>query len=155
MHWINHYDSLRNGYNTLVSLKEDFEQVSTKTRIGIMITFEAVQESIAHYATQISKELAERNIYDPKEFQAFLKVPSSTMPLMKLYQLKPKTWRNSVQDLAAQLTPNISKQEKLRIEYKLKVLRPRLKELNRVKKRFRRLFRIRPVEALHRRKIRI
>ena len=100
-----------------------------------MITFEAVQESIAHYATQISKELAERNIYDPKEFQAFLKVRLHDA-INEIVSIETEDLEKQRQDLAAQLTPNISKQEKLRIEYKLKVLRPRLKELNRVKKSF-------------------
>ena len=33
MHWINHYDSLRNGYNTLVSLKEDFDKYQLKLEL--------------------------------------------------------------------------------------------------------------------------
>jgi hypothetical protein len=100
-----------------------------------MIYFKVLEDSIKHFAEMISAELAERRIYDPKEFEAFIKTRlyAAVYELVKIESSDLEARRNVLVDA---YTSNIPEYRKKELRNQLSTLKPRLKELHRLRKSF-------------------
>jgi len=83
----------------------------------------------------ISAELAERRIYDPKEFEVFIKTRlyAALHELVKIESSDIESRRNG---LVKEYTSNIPEFQKKELRNQLSTLKPKLKELHRLRKSF-------------------
>ena len=100
-----------------------------------MIYFKVLEDTIKHFAELMAAELAERRIYDKKEFEAFIKTRLyvALSDLVKIESSDLEKQRNGLVEAYSSNLPSFQKKE---LRNQLSTLTPRLKELHRLRKSF-------------------
>jgi len=78
-----------------------------------MIYFKVLEDSIRHFAEMMSAELAERRIYDPKEFEVFIKTRlyAALHELVKIETSDLEKRRNGLVDAYTSNIPAFQKEQ--------------------------------------------
>jgi hypothetical protein len=100
-----------------------------------MIYFNALEDSIRHFAEMIAAELAERKIYDQKEFEAFIKTRMYAA-LNEMVRIETSDLEKRRNTLVEAYTSNVPAFRKRELKNQLASLTPKLKELHRLRKSF-------------------
>jgi hypothetical protein len=100
------------------------------------MSFAQLDNTIDNHAKIIADELAQRNIYDPKEFQSFLKTRLyfALEDLVKIETSDLELQRNKLKET---LLPELPIHKKREIENQLSSISSKLKRINRVRLSFR------------------
>jgi hypothetical protein len=98
-----------------------------------MIHFNALEASIRYFSEMIATELAERRIYDPKEFGAFIKTRFYAA-MNELVRIESSDLEQRRNGLVEAYTSNLPAFKKRELKNQLATLTPKLKELNRLRK---------------------
>jgi hypothetical protein len=100
-----------------------------------MTYFNALEDSIKHFAEMIAAELAERKIYDQKEFEVFIRT-RMYIALHELLKIESSELEEKRKGLVDAYTSDIPASQKKQLRHQLSILTPRLKELHRLRKSF-------------------
>jgi len=100
-----------------------------------MVYFNALEDSIKHFAEMIAAELAERRIYDQKEFEVFIKTRMYAA-LHELVRIETFDLEEKRKSLVDAYTSDVPASQKRQLKDQLSILTPRLKELHRLRKSF-------------------
>ena len=100
-----------------------------------MVYFQALEDSIKKFSELIATELAERRIYDPKEFEAFIKT-RMYFALHELVKIESSDLEQQRKGLVDAYTSALPANYKKQLRDQLSALTPKLKEMNRLRKSF-------------------
>ena len=100
-----------------------------------MIYFNALEESIRHFAEMMAGELTDRRIHDRQEFEAFIKTRLYAA-LHELVKIESSDLEKKRNRLVETYTSNIPEFRKKELRNQLSTLTPKLKELHRLRKSF-------------------
>jgi len=100
-----------------------------------MIYFKALEDSIKDFAEMMTAELAERKIYDQKDFEIYIKT-RLYFALQELVKIESFSLEEKRKGLVDEYTSDIPAHQKKQLKRQLSMLTPRLKELHRLRKSF-------------------